>query len=148
MPIVSNENIKYNKEEHFYHLTEKALSTLLGNSNLINIWVDAPNRLIKQGRLLKNKLDQSAYNEKPVRFRNKDIIEYNIFLNEMNEVETITKALVMIAELSDDIDWDKKIISDETKWFESILSPCRDSGIYFQGQICDEVPEDKYRVGY
>jgi len=146
--ITDNENFTYDEDERFYYLTEKALETLVGNANLINIWNNAPSRLKKHGRLLKNKLVKSAYNSNKKRFRHRDVIEYKVYLNQFEEVNAIIDALVIIAQLSDDIDWDKLILTNETKWFSSILSPCVDAGIYFDGYIKYEVPEDEYRVGY
>lgn len=146
--ITSNENYGYDEDLHFYYLKEKALTTLVGNANLINIWGDAAVRLKKQAALLHTKLTESAYNGKLTRYRHKDIIEYVIFLNEHGEVDAIIKALTIIAELSDDIDWDKLILTEETKWFNSILQPCADAGVYFRGEINYEVPEDEYRVDY
>lgn len=148
MALIENEDLAYDQEEHFYYLKENALSTLVGNANLINIWDNPQDRLKKHGRLLKNKLVKSAYNSNRKRFRHKDIVEYRIFLNQYDEVNAIVDALVIIAQLSDDIDWDKLILTNETKWFSSILSQCIDVGIYYDGYTRYEVPEDEYRVGY
>lgn len=149
MSIITNdENYGYDDELHYYYLKEKALSTLVGNANLINIWNDAEGRLKRQAQLLHEKLIESAYNGKLIRFRHKDIIEYNIFLNQHGEVDAILRALIVIAELSDDMDWDKLILTEETKWFSSILRACADAGVYFRGEINYEVPEDEYRVDY
>ena len=115
--ITDNENYGYDEDLHFYYLKEKALSTLVGNEKLIDIWGSAEVRLKKQAMLLHNKLTESAYNAQTERFRHKDIIEYKIFLNEHDEVNAIIKSLTLIAELSDDIDWDKLILTEETKWF-------------------------------
>lgn len=146
--ITDNENYGYDEDLHYYYLKEKALSTLVGNEKLIDIWGNAESRLKRQAELLHTKLTESAYNGKLIRFRHKDIIEYSIFLNQHGEVDAIVRALTLIAELADDIDWDKLILTDETKWFASILQPCADAGIYFRGEINYEVPEAEYRSGY
>lgn len=152
--IVQDDYLKYkgleaDEYEHLYYLTEAGLAEYVVNgAELINDWNPADKRLLSQARLLHEEYTKSAYNVQQKRYRHKDIIEYRIAKNEYGEREAIRKALVLFAEVSEDTDLDRYIMSGEKNFPRSILAPLINAGIYFRGKILDYVPEDEYEVDY
>jgi hypothetical protein len=90
----------------------------------------------------------SVYNNRELRYRNIDHIEYNIYLDEKGEREAIIRALTLLAIASDDTDLDVDIRSGEKSLPEHIRKPMKRAGIYFKGQYYGYVDEDVWRVDY
>jgi len=150
--ITTNEYIQYDTTAHYYYLTEAGLVYYTGYTDLIELWDinsgAVARRLQNHGRQLHNKMIQSAYNGKRLRFRHRDIIEYMVFNNENNERDAIIQALTDMIEATYDTDWDRTLFQGGVKWPSVILQPLADAGVYFKGEIHYEVPEDEYEVGY
>ena len=146
--IITDENVKYDTDGHYYYLTEAGLIKYTGYEELLELWKNPANRLKTHGRQLHNKYIQSAYNGNIKRFRHRDIIEYSVFKNNNNEREAIIQALTDMIEATYDTDWDRTLFQGEAKWPSIILQPLADVGVYFKGEISFEVPEDEYEVEY
>jgi|LGVF01.2.fsa_nt_gb hypothetical protein len=146
MAIVTDEYLAYDTDERFYYLTELGMIHYTEYNELVDLW-NAPQRLKLQGRLLHQEYTKSAYNGKQLRYRHKDIIEYNIYLDGYGERDAIIRALVMFVEAVYDSDMDREILQGKP-FPMNLLIPLIDSGVYFSGEYHYEVPEDEYRVDY
>ena len=146
--IITDEYVAYDTDSHYYYLTEAGLTKYTGYEELIALWKNPADRLKMHGRQLHNKMIQSAYNGKPIRYRHRDIIEYSIFKNENNERDAIIQALTDIIEATYDSDWDRTLFQGIANWPSVILQSLADAGIYYRGDTKFVVPEDEYEVGY
>jgi hypothetical protein len=148
MAITQNDYVLYDSDEHFYYLSEAGAIHYTGKTHIPNIWKNAQWRLKNMGRLLYDDYTHSVYNNKELRYRNIDHIEYNIYLDEKGEREAIIRALTLFTIASDDIDLDVDVMSGEKPLPEHIRKPMRRAGIYFRGQYNGYVDEDVWRVDY
>ena len=152
MAIVTDEYIEYNTTNRFYYFTEAGLIKYTNREYLIDLWEinqgATARRLETQGRMLKNKCTNNVNNNNYPRYRHRDIIEYNIFKDELGERDAIIQSLTEMVYASEDDDWDKKIRLGQTEWLPMILNPVSNVGVYFTGKIPFVVPEDEYEVGY
>lgn len=147
--IVTNEYVAYDTAGHYYYYTEAGLAKyVISGEELIKLWKQPLKRLKLQGRLLHNKMVKSAYNGKLERYRHKDIIEYNVYLDLYGERDAVLEALTNFAEIVSDSELDRDLLDGTAVWPESVLSPLRDAMIYYTGEIFQIVPEDEYQVGY
>ena len=148
MAIESSEFFEYDETGRYYYLTEAGLSEYTGDETLIALWDNPAQRLKLHGRLLAREYKTSAYNACKKRYRHKDIIEYRVFKNENDEVDSIIESLTNFAEIVRDTELDRDILKGNAKFPKSVLQPIWDSGVYYRGKILDFVPEDEYQVGY
>ena len=144
--IKEDNYLKYDYTQHYYYLTELALTELTSVAS--NIWgTDTKQRLKRMGRLLHREQTKSVHNAKPVGMRHIDLIEYKIFLDEKGEREAILNALLTFAELAEMNEHDL-VVLEGGKLSSSIITELRNANVYTEGEIVGYVPSEVYRVGY
>ncbi len=148
MAIVTDNFVAYDTVGRYYYLTEAGLIEYTGYQELIDVWKNPAQRLKLHGRQLHSKMTKSAYNGKSPRYTHKDIIEYNVYLNECGERNAIIEALTNMIEATYEDEWDRTLFSSNPVWLDVILDPLHDAHIYYTGEILQVVPEDEYQVGY
>mgnify|MGYP000912347387 CR=1 FL=1 len=149
MAIEISTNWAYDNEGHFYYLTTAGAEEYTGY-DVSTAWHNSDKRLYKQGQILHEWLTNSAYNGKQPRYRHRDIIEYQIFLNSNDEQRNIIRMLTELVEATYDTDWDRIMYEEDGSYRmpPSVISIGRNSGLLFKGEVHYVVPEDEYRVGY
>ena len=144
--IVTDENMLYDYDNHYYYLTETGAVTLANIEP--NLWRNATRRLKKMGEMLHAQQIDTQY-KKGDKYRSKEsIIEYAIYLNENNERDAVLEALVTFAELAEYNELDLDVMAENATLPQSIIRPLRNANIYFKGEMIGYVPEEEYRDGY
>jgi hypothetical protein len=149
MAVLTNEYVEYDTTGHFYYLTEAGLIEYTGYEYLVNIWKNPKSTLKKMGRKLHNLYTDSYHNNKSKYSKHRDLIHYNIYLDENNERQAIINALAYMIELEEDIpSWFKKLLAGEIGWPNTIISILKQANVFVVGEMSGSIDEDDYESGY
>lgn len=148
MAIETNEYIKYDSTNRYYYFTPTGAESLAGLDSVV--WGDYTEKRLKRiGRLLRDFYIKSRFNKKELRYRHRDIVEYNIYKNEYGEYEAIKDAMINFIDLAEQMDLDLNYLDGTVKELpKSITDPLYNAGIYDKGELTTPVPEDEFRVDY
>lgn len=148
MAISTNNFVGYDEDKHFYYLTEQGAVQYTGKQHIIDVWQNAEWRLKNMAELLHTALTSSRYNDKPLRKRYRDHVEYLIAQDENGERDAVVRALTLFVLVADDFDRDLDVMAGEKDIPESILRELRNAGLMWKGDYTGEIAEDEWRVGY
>ena len=147
--ILQTEYMKYDRDEHFYYLTEAGLIKYTGYDYVIDMWKpSASAMLIKMGRALQDFYTDSFHNNKPKYYKHRDLINYKVYKNEYGERIAIRKALSLMVELQEDNDWFTMYLAGEAYFPKSIKKILENVNVYVVGEMSGSIDESVYEVDY
>ena len=146
--IVISEFVAYDTTEKFYYLTEAGIEEYTGYDYIKSVWKNTDKTLLKMGRALHSLYTDNYHNNKPIYFKHRELIEYNIFKNENGERQAIINALAYMIDIQEDSDWFTMYLLGEVEFPKPIKNMLKNVNVLVYGEMKGYVPEDEYEVGY